>query len=74
MEFRKRLYLCLHLLKGEYGMNKIIQELNLPGGSTRPVLIMRKSKYSSTPTKEAEIQLELDIFKDVNFDTANKKE
>ena len=55
-------------------MNNIIQELNLPGGNTRPVVFIRRSKSVSKPAKEVEIQLELDILKEVDSDTAKKKE
>lgn len=61
-------------MKGEYGMNKIIQELNLPGGTTRPVVIMRKPQFSSTPVPNVEIQLQLDLLKEVDSYSANKKE
>lgn len=73
MEFQKRLYPCLYSLKGEYKLIKIIQELNLPGGTTRSVVIKRKSK-SSASVKEVEIQLGLDLFKKVDSEFTNKKE
>ncbi|WP_193224415.1 hypothetical protein [Bacillus sp. B1-b2] len=55
-------------------MNKIIQELNLPGGTTRPVVIMRKLDSSSTSIQKVEIQLKLDLLKEVGPASANKKE
>ncbi|MFD4931577.1 hypothetical protein ACFWMS_22165 [Peribacillus butanolivorans] len=55
-------------------MNKIIQELNLPGGTTRPVVIMRKPKSFSTPVQNVEIQLQLEFLKEVDSYSANKKE
>lgn len=73
-EFLKRLSHCSHDLKGESGMNKIIKELNLPGGTTRPVVNMRKLNSSSTPVRKVEIQLEFDLLKEVDFNPADKKE
>lgn len=55
-------------------MNKIIQVLNLPGGHTRPVVIMRKTNSSSTPVRKVEIQLEFDLLKEAESAPANKKE
>lgn len=74
MEFPKRLFHCSHFLKGEFGVNKIIQVLNLPGGTTRPVVIMRKSNSSATSIQKVEIQLKLDLLKEVGPASANKKE
>lgn len=49
-------------------MNKIIQELDLPGAITRPIAIKRKKSICS----QVEIQLELDILKDVDSESAKK--
>ncbi|MGE7604677.1 hypothetical protein ACQKL5_19740 [Peribacillus sp. NPDC097675] len=55
-------------------MNKIIQELNLPGGPIRPVLVMRKPESSSIPVPNVEIQLQLDLLNELDSYPANKKE
>ncbi|MDQ0273989.1 hypothetical protein [Cytobacillus purgationiresistens] len=55
-------------------MNKIIKELNLPGGTIRPVVIMRKPKSFSSPVPHVEIQLQFDLLKEVDSYSANKKE
>lgn len=53
-------------------MQKILQELNLPGSITRPVLVPRKSKASSLK-KGIALQLELPI-SELESKSNNKKE
>jgi len=52
-------------------MHKILQELNLPGSVTRPVIVPRKSKQTSSGNKIA-LQLELPIV-DLNHKPSNKE-
>ena len=52
-------------------MHKILQELNLPGSTTRPVIIPRKSLQTSSKKKIA-LQLELSIV-DVQHKSSNKE-
>jgi hypothetical protein len=60
-------------MKGGYQMNKIIQELNLPGATTRPVVIMSKPK-SSSPVQQVEIQLEFEFLKEGETNSTDKEE
>lgn len=45
-------------------MNKIVEELNLPGSNTRPIVINRKS--SSNIKIELQLELEMLDEKDLN--------
>ena len=52
-------------------MNKILQEFNLPGSTTRPVIIPRKTNLNSSK-KKIVLQLELPIV-DVEHKSSNKE-
>lgn len=52
-------------------MNKILQELNLPGSTTHPVIIPRKS-LRSTSEKKIALQLALPIV-DAEHKSTNKE-
>ncbi|MEC2076104.1 hypothetical protein [Metabacillus fastidiosus] len=42
-------------------MNKILKELNLPGSTTKSVLVKRKSSPISNLNRQLELQLEVKI-------------
>lgn len=52
-------------------MNKILKEFNLPGSTTRPVIIPRKTNINSS-NKKIVLQLELPIV-EVEHKSSNKE-